>query len=344
MNGVYRLVYTSRSLVGGDPDQRRCEIDRILDACRRHNRRDGITGALLLGTGTFAQILEGARHAVEATFERIQCDPRHGDIDVLQCEAVAERMFPNWDMALVGRAERGRLLWKDLSRDAEVDLSRLDGDALCSAVLAMMQAEEHGPRPDPRELGAEIEARRRLVAAAQPAAGRAAPAPAPTPASRSAPPAGPVAGPPAAPVAASLQPADAGDAVLRAALDEERGRTTILRRELDAARVALARAASDAEAIGRHRDIWADRSVQLRSSLAEARGDLAAAAGERDDLRGRLAARDADVGRLRAERDVWADCARALAAVLGVQPAEDGARDQAGSPERDRPPLRKVSG
>lgn len=329
MNDLYRLVYTSRSLIKGDADQRQREVAHILDVCRQHNRRDGITGALLVGTGTFAQILEGAREVVEATFERIQCDPRHSAIDVLQCEPVAERIFPNWDMALVGLSERGRLLWKDLSRDAEVDLSRLDGDTLCSAVLAMVQAEEHGASPNVRELGAEIEARRRLSVAAVRASSEAV-LPAPVP--------------PSAASAAPFHLVDAGDTVLRRALDEERGRTTALREDLDDARVALARAASEVEAVGRHRDIWADRGAQLRSSLARTRESLAEAEAERDDLRARLAACEADLDHQRAQRDLWAECARALAAVLGDQPVEDRGRAQADRPERDRPPLRKVSG
>ena len=116
----------------------------------------------------------------------------------------------------------------------------------------------------------------------------------------------------------------AGDAVLRAALDEERGRTTALRRELDDARVALASAGSEAEALGRHRDIWADRSSQLRTSLKEAREALKSVGAERDALRERVASQDGEAHRLRVHRDIWAGRARALAAALCREPTEDG--------------------
>lgn len=324
MSDLYRLIYTSRDRTAGDPDARSREIDRLVGACRRNNRRDGVTGALLVGEGTFAQILEGTRTAVEATFERIQCDVRHGDVDVLQCEPVAARMFSNWDMALVGRSERGRLLWKDLSCGAPLDRSRLDGDGLCAAVLATVQAEARSPFPDPEKLRTDLDALRRGGTSGRPAAGAALPAP----------------------VRAEPPPtADVGDAVLRAALDEERARTTALRRDLDDARVALARAQAEAEALGRHRDIWADRSNQLRSSLARDREALAVAAGERDAMRDRLAACEADLGRLRVGRDVWADCARALATALsGASELAPAARAETGTPGRERPPLRSVLG
>ena len=116
---------------------------------------------------------------------------------------------------------------------------------------------------------------------------------------------------------------DAEERVLCVALDEERGRTTALRRELDDARVALARAADEIEGLERHRDIWADRGAQMRTSLKELREELRAGEAERDALRARLVSHDGDLDRLRIHRDIWAERARALATALCRDPATE---------------------
>ena len=74
----------------------------ILAVSRANNARDGVTGGLLFSEGCFAQVLEGPLGAVEAAFERIQCDARHCEVVVLQSGPVAKRDFPNWSMAFAG--------------------------------------------------------------------------------------------------------------------------------------------------------------------------------------------------------------------------------------------------
>ena len=98
---LFRLVYASRSLVPEDrvPD----ELPRILEVARRRNAEQDITGALLFSADGFVQVLEGPMAAVEQTFERIQCDPRHAAVVVLEAGPVAARGFAGWSMAYAGR-------------------------------------------------------------------------------------------------------------------------------------------------------------------------------------------------------------------------------------------------
>ena len=98
---LFRLVYASRSLVPEDGVP--VELPRILDAARRWNAAQGITGALLFSADGFVQVLEGPVAAVEATFERIKCDPRHADVVVLEAGMVPARDFEGWSMAYAGR-------------------------------------------------------------------------------------------------------------------------------------------------------------------------------------------------------------------------------------------------
>ena len=98
---LYKIVYCSRNLVEGDAKHCDAEIAQILDTARRNNSSKGITGALLFNSGCFAQVLEGPRAAIETIFERIQCDPRHSDVAVLESGNTTERNFPEWAMAHV---------------------------------------------------------------------------------------------------------------------------------------------------------------------------------------------------------------------------------------------------
>jgi len=107
-NRPYRCVYWSRQRIDGAPEQVATEIESILTAARRNNPRLGITGALAIGRGIFAQLLEGPRRAVETTFEKIQRDERHGDVQVLAFGPADERAFPHWPMAHLESSRDGR--------------------------------------------------------------------------------------------------------------------------------------------------------------------------------------------------------------------------------------------
>ena len=103
MQTLYRVLYCSRTHL---PDGARVneELHEILTASRRNNARAGITGGLLFSQGCFAQVLEGPMDQVIETFERIQCDPRHRDVTVLQAERIEDRGFPAWSMGFAGAA------------------------------------------------------------------------------------------------------------------------------------------------------------------------------------------------------------------------------------------------
>lgn len=89
-----RLIYTSAATRPITPEM----VADILRAAGRNNTAIGITGLLIAGDGNFFQVLEGEHHNVEATFARIQTDPRHSGALVLWDEVVQERLFPNWAM------------------------------------------------------------------------------------------------------------------------------------------------------------------------------------------------------------------------------------------------------
>ena len=131
---LYRLVYYSRNRIPPDPDALAAEIEAILAASRRNNPRVGVTGALMFNAGCFAQVLEGPRPAVEAVFERIQQDERHGDVCLLAMTAAPARAFETWSMGFVGASVEDAARYGAVARDSGFDPSRMTGEALFEAL------------------------------------------------------------------------------------------------------------------------------------------------------------------------------------------------------------------
>jgi hypothetical protein len=109
---LYRLLYCSRnviahSLPADTPIDMEHELRAILEASRKHNQANHVTGALLFTASGFAQVLEGYREPVERTFDRISADPRHADVSVLAFTPTERRSFPNWPMAFCGDLRPG---------------------------------------------------------------------------------------------------------------------------------------------------------------------------------------------------------------------------------------------
>lgn len=138
---IYRLVYYSRNHVA--LDVLASELADILAKSRENNTRDEITGALMFNAGCFAQVLEGPLERVEAAFERIQQDERHGEVSLLSLEPIADRSFPNWAMGFVGASAADVERYASFGASSGFDLSRFDGDELHKLLLELAIEEEH---------------------------------------------------------------------------------------------------------------------------------------------------------------------------------------------------------
>jgi hypothetical protein len=75
------------------------DVDEIISASRIRNRRNGVTGMLLLENGRFLQALEGPEDEVRALMVQIEEDQRHEHVRILTEEFQAGRRFPDWAMA-----------------------------------------------------------------------------------------------------------------------------------------------------------------------------------------------------------------------------------------------------
>lgn len=274
MSDLYRLVYASKNLLQGSDAEIAQAVSQILDASQRNNARVGVTGALMFNAGAFAQVLEGPQQGVESTFERIQCDPRHGDVTVLQCGPAESRSFANWSMAFVGQSDAGRTRWEGIAATSGFDLSRLNGDAVF-AILHGLVLDEEGlpavasPPQEPHKTAdkpapaLDVE----QVRAELPQPGRVLQTPrdaAPIPTAEL-----PTARPTTKDTSTQTAKPDTALAILRAALVQERQLTTELRNELDEVRISLAVQAEQFDVLRQERALWAKRTELLATVISQ---------------------------------------------------------------------------
>jgi hypothetical protein len=139
---LYRLVYYSRNAVAGDANALAAAVTSILAKSQANNQREGVTGALMFNSGCFAQVLEGARPAVENVFERIQQDARHGEVSLLAFDPAPCRAFENWSMGFVGASVEDGARCSGLGQDSGFDPAQMTGEALFETLHRLALEEE----------------------------------------------------------------------------------------------------------------------------------------------------------------------------------------------------------
>lgn len=131
---LVHLSYCSHS----DAPVEKPELDLILEASRRNNQRDGITGLLTYSGEVFVQFLEGPPEAIRRLMGRLEGDPRHRDIMILMEGTDHERIFTGWDMELVTRQEAYKVL-----QDALSEADSYDKVIGLSSLLSMLAPDMH---------------------------------------------------------------------------------------------------------------------------------------------------------------------------------------------------------
>lgn len=109
------FVYCSIATEGVDD----AEVGRMIEWAQRRNVARDITGVLVFGSGVFFQWVEGPPAEVKNLIVSLHNDPRHYDIVTLdQSVEKRERLYPNWQMELVG-ADDIRAVLKEALEVAE---------------------------------------------------------------------------------------------------------------------------------------------------------------------------------------------------------------------------------
>jgi hypothetical protein len=98
---LFCIFYHSRELLPADPAAAGPQLVDIFRSATANNARDSVTGVLMFGYGSFAQVLEGPRHAVSRIFDEILKDDRHRDVTILHMGRIERRSFADWALIQV---------------------------------------------------------------------------------------------------------------------------------------------------------------------------------------------------------------------------------------------------
>ncbi len=143
--GLFALSYVSRAVERDTASLHRVARAVAVDASWR-NGLHSITGALCLGDGCFAQVLEGPGAAVLDTFDRILADARHQDVRLLEFVPIACRRFEGWTMAFSGELAPGILAGAAVEHRL---LERLGRGSVAHQAQVITAAMEASLRPFP---------------------------------------------------------------------------------------------------------------------------------------------------------------------------------------------------
>jgi len=94
---LVRLIYasTAKELINHDL------IEEILETSRKNNTAHGITGVLCYSDNVFVQALEGGREQINILYGRLQQDPRHTKLTLLDYSEIEARLYPGWTMSKI---------------------------------------------------------------------------------------------------------------------------------------------------------------------------------------------------------------------------------------------------
>ena len=131
---MIRIAYCSQAT---RPDLALITLAEIIAVSDRNNRRDHLTGALLVSRGRFFQVLEGEAVDVDRALRRIEADPRHQDIKHVMRRTVANRQFGNWSMVAARVTPT-----VSLRIDHAIDLCEADPDTAVEAVKDLVARQQ----------------------------------------------------------------------------------------------------------------------------------------------------------------------------------------------------------
>lgn len=96
MSDLERVLYRSRAT--GTTDSL-LNLAAILSESQRGNDRAKLTGVLAAHRDHYVQVLEGSGGDIDRLLRRLETDPRHRDIVIMDRRPVEARSFGGWAMA-----------------------------------------------------------------------------------------------------------------------------------------------------------------------------------------------------------------------------------------------------
>lgn len=91
---LVRMIYVSQTVTEAPEDK----LAAILKTARKNNEKHDLTGLMVYNRKYFLQVIEGSRPAVSQLLGNLFRDPRHEKMEVLEFDAIEQRLFSHWSM------------------------------------------------------------------------------------------------------------------------------------------------------------------------------------------------------------------------------------------------------
>jgi hypothetical protein len=113
---LFTLIYFSHSRMNLEYNPICESLNTLLETSNRNNESNGITGALVFDSDWFVQCLEGERDQIWSTFQKIECDPRHAHVTVVEMLRTDGRSFGKWWMGCAEKNRNNAILFEPYMR------------------------------------------------------------------------------------------------------------------------------------------------------------------------------------------------------------------------------------
>jgi len=136
---ISRLVYISRLHDNFTDSYFLEQLNDILTVSTRHNQAEDITGALILDSRWFIQVLEGPRDKVWNLFKKIEQDPRHTSVIPIDISMVPGRHFGQWWMGCAERNAGNEAIFARYLRGGEFEPDKMLTIELLSLLIELSE-------------------------------------------------------------------------------------------------------------------------------------------------------------------------------------------------------------
>lgn len=133
---LVRLIYASTVTEGFGAD----DIANILEAAKKHNTGNNVTGILCFTRKIFLQCLEGSRDQVNQTYHKILNDPRHKNVVILDYQEIVERQFASWSMGYIPETSITAPINLKYSGTPEFNPYEMSGESVNRLILKLIEA------------------------------------------------------------------------------------------------------------------------------------------------------------------------------------------------------------
>ena len=138
---MYQIVYYSRLNKEAFSGSTLSFLRDIVEVSQRNNSRLDITGALIFDNEWFLQILEGPVEAVERTYNRIEKDPRHSAVTLVEKRNASGRLFQEWGMGGTLRSLDVQEIFLDHGIGGPIEPSHLSASTIVNLALDIKRYE-----------------------------------------------------------------------------------------------------------------------------------------------------------------------------------------------------------